>query len=296
MFIRKKCVIAFLELALLFVVATAQSSSSSVSFAYPPTGTPAKLVVNAMDTVVFQWASNYQSAWLWFYCDMGKEGSPDMKAWANFSVPPTGNTSYSPFWNSGEGRDWNRLYVCHIDLNYENKVGKGINGPGLNITSVQGKQASTYALKYTTTGLAPSQKPPVTTIMTSFIMSEPSTLTSKPSTPTSAPPRSERFSTGAVAGIAVGAIIGVIALVVLGLMVWRKKRRTKKWEGIPMGDSDIYKKQQGLDAVPPYQDKKVHGYRGEPTVPMELQPIAELELTVPNQSPHELPGSVVSRR
>lgn len=47
---------------------------STASFAYPPpgTGTTPQLIINVVDTITFQWTSNFNSAFLWVFCDEGK--------------------------------------------------------------------------------------------------------------------------------------------------------------------------------------------------------------------------------
>jgi hypothetical protein len=46
---------------------TALAQSSSASFAYPRTTTPL-LTINHVDTVVVEWTSNFQEAYLWLFC------------------------------------------------------------------------------------------------------------------------------------------------------------------------------------------------------------------------------------
>ena len=67
-----------LVVAWLITFAAAQvPSGSSVSFAYPPKATPGvpPISVNVLDTVIVQWTSNFDQAWIYFYCNSAADGS-----------------------------------------------------------------------------------------------------------------------------------------------------------------------------------------------------------------------------
>jgi hypothetical protein len=69
-------VLRLLILCLFFCIALAQSRSAS--FAYPPTpgGSTPLLTINVIDTIVVEWTSNFQPAYLWLFCDVPTTDSP----------------------------------------------------------------------------------------------------------------------------------------------------------------------------------------------------------------------------
>jgi hypothetical protein len=79
MILKKRCLLKYLTLASLFSNTVAQSSSASFAFPVKPTGTIKLLDVDVADTVVLEWTSNFQDAWLWLFCDTGTPGSPSVK-------------------------------------------------------------------------------------------------------------------------------------------------------------------------------------------------------------------------
>ncbi|KAF2821198.1 hypothetical protein CC86DRAFT_110373 [Ophiobolus disseminans] len=296
---------SLVALACLFSVAVAQPST--VSFAYPPqvTGTTPLLIINVVDTITFQWTSNYQKAYLWVFCDEGTPGGPNkVYLWANKPVPTTGNATYSPFFDSDLNRDWkpNRPFHCHADLNYENEKDKGTNGPGFNVTSISSRKATTYALQYTTDGSPPDGNARITIAsshLASTTTNPAATATSTTSTSPSPPADDSGLSRGATAGIAMGVVAGICALASLAFMVWRNKRKVDKLQSrLPDDNVDPYSKPQGVELVQPYQDELHQGayapttehemeadnrysmYGGSTTGPVELEPL---------QAPQELP-------
>jgi hypothetical protein len=46
------------------------AQTSSAAFAYPisPQGTTPRLIVNYVDTIIVEWTSDFQAAWLYLYC------------------------------------------------------------------------------------------------------------------------------------------------------------------------------------------------------------------------------------
>jgi hypothetical protein len=75
----KKWLISYLTLASFFGDTLAQSSTASFAFPIKPTGTVKALTIDVVDTVVLEWTSNFQDAWLWLFCDTGTPGSPSVK-------------------------------------------------------------------------------------------------------------------------------------------------------------------------------------------------------------------------
>jgi LPXTG-motif cell wall-anchored protein len=216
-------------------------------------------------------------------------------------------------------KSWDKPYNCHIDLNWEDAAGQGINGPGINITSAAGKVATTYSLQSTASSLSPNSAPTPTA---SFNVSPNATpnasqvaSAASPTSPSTTPSTaadnannanasntqsqsSSGLSTGAKAGIAIGAIAGALAILGLGFLVWRRRRNANKDQEGGFG-ADGYAKPQGVAVMasdstlnthhdqgyaPPYQhaDAMRHEAPEKTTYAMELASPTET---------HELPGS-----
>ncbi|KAH7084283.1 hypothetical protein FB567DRAFT_593754 [Paraphoma chrysanthemicola] len=312
---------------LLLTASDVAAQSSSVSFIYPPKPTPttSRLIVDVVDTIAVQWRSNFQDASLWVYCDESTPGKVAWKKWYNLVVEPTGNATYSPSRDSDMNKSWDKPFNCHIDLNWENAAGQGINGPGINITSAAGKVATTYSLQATTTSLSSlgaatptpsSNVSPDATPNASQLPSAASPISTTPnptapadiannsntsnSSTTTSSKKSSSLSTGAKAGIAIGAILGVLALLALGLFLYRRRRNVTANQQGSFGE-DKYAKPQGVAVMasdstldtrhdrdvgqaPPYQQAMRHEAPGKTTYAMELLSPVET---------HELPGGVV---
>jgi hypothetical protein len=64
-------------------VTKAQAATSSVSWTYPQ---DLVLTINVIDTIVVQWISNFDQAWLWLFCEFGTgqnllmQGEPNYEA------------------------------------------------------------------------------------------------------------------------------------------------------------------------------------------------------------------------
>ncbi|KAH3947237.1 hypothetical protein HBI56_138090 [Parastagonospora nodorum] len=274
-----------------FFGTTALAQSSSASFAYPRTTTPL-LTINFVDTIVVEWTSNFQEACLWLFCGNDR--------WANIRVATSGNTSFSPSIDIKVPRDWTQAYNCHFDLNYRDSYKSAVNGPIFNITSIASQQTTTYALQ-STTALSPSDASrsiATSTTGSNSVNGQPS-ATNAPSIsmtidgtsqPTASQTDSEALSKskeglpmGEKVGISIGAIAGSIALLALGFMVWRNKRKVDALNSQLSGAQDAgYGFSQNTDALLPVWNTGTF----KQTVAMELEP-------EPYRAPQELEGSNV---
>jgi hypothetical protein len=193
-----------------------------------------------------------------------------------------------------------------MDLMYANKDLNNVNGPTFSVTSVGSAQATTRERTVTMTNRPPSGSPSISTL--------PATTTAT-STPTNAAPTlppqpvDNGLSTGAKAGIAVGSIAAVAALLLLGFLVWRNKKKVDKLQSrLPDDNYDQYSKPQGVAVAQPYQDEVSElayappttkyameanqaqpTHRGTAAAPVELE-----NMTAP--APQELPGSSTETR
>jgi hypothetical protein len=194
-----------------------------------------------------------------------------------------------------------------MDLMYENKDLKNINGPTFSVTSVANVDAKTFQRDVTSTNRPTSTGTPSTSTL-------PGTTTAT-STPTNAAPTlppqpvDNGLSTGAKAGIAVGTVAAVAALLLLGFLVWRNKKKVDKLQSrLPDDNYDQYSKPQGVAVAQPYQDEVSElayappttkyameadqaqpTHRGTAAAPVELE-----NMTAP--APQELPGSSTETR
>jgi hypothetical protein len=175
---------------------------------------------------------------------------------------------------------------------YANTIGGGSVGPGMRITSVSGSKPTTYALQTTDTN--PSSGP-----ISSKSLPTIASITNPPSA-TSTPLSSKSgSSTGAIAGIAVGVVVGSVALLALGVMLWRTKRKVDSLQSqIAPEHIDGYMSPQGIFAAPPTQ--RGDDYTAAPpnrkgdvyTHEMQSAGLVELE---PERSPQELAGTMIAR-
>ncbi|EAT86919.1 hypothetical protein SNOG_05855 [Parastagonospora nodorum SN15] len=196
---------------------------------------------------------------------------------ANIRVATSGNTSFSP----------------SIDIS-------AVNGPIFNITSIASQQTTTYALQ-STTALSPSDASRSTAASTTrpnSVNGQPSATktpsisrtidgTSQPTasqTDSEAPSESkEGLPMGTKVVITIGAIAGSIALLALGFMVWRNKRKVDTLQSRWSDDQRVgYTSPHDTDALPSVWNTDTF----KQTIAMELEP-------EPYRAPQELEGSNV---
>jgi hypothetical protein len=61
---KSRCLASLLPLVTHFGATVAQTPSASFSYPEPSSNLP----INIIDTIVVQWQSNFQNAWLWLWC------------------------------------------------------------------------------------------------------------------------------------------------------------------------------------------------------------------------------------
>lgn len=181
----------------------------------------------------------------------------------------------------------------------------------MRIASIASLQATTFKREATSTARPSSATSSVSTLPASAsATSTPSASSSATSTLNSGTPSSSNdsgLSTGATAGIAVGVVAVIVALLAMGLLVWRNKRKGSKLQSTASDDNvDYYSKPQGVEVAQPYQDNVAHeayapvstkytrqadqdqsDRRGNASSPVEMDPI---------HPPQELQGSGVEAR
>lgn len=216
----------------------------------------------------------------------------------NVSVNDCGNNTFSASdYAQFDNHDWAAAMPCHFDLNCEDAFDKGINGPGISITSLKNKEeATTFSLATASITTPPSASSIQVSCSTSTSATASQTSGTRPPNVLSANSGgSNGLSDGAIAGIAIGAGVGVIAVAVLGLILYHNHRRMQEIEAkIPKHHSQKHKP-QGVDVAPPYLEASDQQTHEAPPASMKYAQEApatsplELELFRPLQ---ELPGSI----
>jgi hypothetical protein len=200
----------------------------------------------------------------------------------------SGDTTYRP-WDALEADTNNRTgkypYACHFELIYSNEEQKGIIGPNLNITSRVGETiATTFGRRATQVGTAPTP----TSLSHSSTVSSVSQTASSSSSPTviasssaSAAPSTggDGLSTGAKAGIAIGAVFAVVAIAALGYLFYRNHRKLKELESRAHT--------QELNVEPKAATTEYYRQDYQPVPPSELEQHHTYELPA---QPHEMAG------
>ncbi|KAH6615005.1 hypothetical protein C7974DRAFT_379896 [Boeremia exigua] len=274
-------------LALLRLAAFATAQTPSASFAYPPaesTDTP-RLTINVLDTVKVEWVSNYAQTWLYLWCDEYKAedgGARVTYEWFSKEVFASGDTTYTP-WDALESDTNNRTgkfpYACHFDLVYDKNQRSAVSGPNLNITSREGETiATTFGRRATQI----STTVPTSTSSSSVTSTVSQTASSGTATNSISPPPSvakDGLSTGAKAGIAIGAVFAVIALAAVGYLFYRNHRRIKELEARSLP--------QGTDTEPKATPTEYYRQNYQPVPPSELGQHPTYELPA---QPQELSG------
>lgn len=308
-------ILLFLWLAIFVVAQSSSTQSPSVSFAYPPaesTGKP-RLTINVLDTVDVEWASNYGQTWLYLWCDEYKDSdngklatylckqticvnSARAQTCIGFSkeVFASGDTTYRP-WDALESDTNNRTgkypYSCHFDLMWSDQQQQGIIGPSVNITSRAGETVeTTFARRATQVGTTTTPTSSSLSSITSSVSqtgssSSSPTATSSPSASGAPATDGSGLSTGAKAGIAIGAVFAVIATAAIGFLFYRNHRKLKELE------SRAYPQELHVEPKGPATEYYRQDY--QPVPPTELEQHDTYEM--PTQ-PHELSGMETGKR
>jgi predicted lipid-binding transport protein (Tim44 family) len=117
------------------------------------------------------------------------------------------------------------------------------------VTSNANQAPTEYALSYTSTPQPTSQTPSVTSALSS--------TTTQPQNPSNIVGSGNGgLSAGVITGAAIGSLVGVIALVGLGLMVWRNRRKMNKLESEMQGRGNVFDKPQGVESALVHRDTK----------------------------------------
>jgi hypothetical protein len=212
------------------------------------------VLINVKDTLQIEWASNYDEAFLYMFCHGMKDGEMYASEWLAKRVSTSGNYLFSPEKEvTPEGqediktRNWTMSASCHFDLYYwenpaEDGINKGVKGPSVNISSDGSKAATLFNQRFTSsidssdgtvTGQALTSSGASTISMSATTTYSSSSETA---TTTRAAERSESggLSSGATAGIAVGAVFGVAAIVGIAYLLYRRKNKTSEARGPPV--------------------------------------------------------------
>jgi hypothetical protein len=204
----------------------------------------------------------------------------------------SGDTTYRP-WDALESDTNNRTgkypYSCHFELIYSNEEQQGIVGPYMNITSRANEQvATTFGRRATQVG---STATPTPSSFSTTVSSVSQTISSGAPTATrsaaaTAEPSTggKGLSTGAKAGIAIGAIFAVFAIAGLGFLFYRNHRKLKELE------SRVYPQEMTVEPKTATSDHYRQDY--QPVPPSELDQHHTYEL--PTQ-PQELAGTVPAK-
>ncbi|KAF9695982.1 hypothetical protein EKO04_006043 [Ascochyta lentis] len=283
-------ILVFFWLAISVLAQSSSMQSPSASFAYPPaesTGKP-RLTINVLDTVDVEWDSNYGQTWLYLWCDEYKpedNGKMVTYRWFTKEVFASGDTTYRP-WDALESDTNNRTgkypYSCHFELIYSNEEQQGIVGPDLNITSRAGETiATTFARRATQVGTTATPTPTSLSSAMSLVSQTASSSSSPTATSSSSPAtpsaNDNGLSTGAKAGIAIGAIFAVVAVAAIGYLFYRNHRKLRELESRaypqernvePKTAATEYYRQD-YQPVPPSELEQHHTYE-LPTQPQEM--------------------------
>ncbi|OAL46860.1 hypothetical protein IQ07DRAFT_602934 [Pyrenochaeta sp. DS3sAY3a] len=272
-------VISLLAISWLTRPVAAQIASSAV-FAYPiaPEGTTPRLIVNYVDTIIVEWTSDFQAAWLYLYCVNYNPDDPGRYILSIKPVPTSGNTSYSPGQHlRPQDPEFNLPYDCQFNLNSKDDIDLNVNGPVFNVTSITSQEPTTYAKLYTTASASSTPTPTSSGDRTS---GNPAPSTSTPSaSPTGQNDNgSGGLSPGAKAGIGVGVALGVLALAGLAYFAWRNNRALKALQA----------NQPVVVPAPAYEEYKSELPAGPETHKAEM-PAGPGKTKLENQPPVELP-------
>ncbi|KAE8447428.1 hypothetical protein EG329_010842 [Mollisiaceae sp. DMI_Dod_QoI] len=241
-----------------------EAQTSSASFQFPIQD---GLTINLIDTIILQWTSNYDEAYLLMWCQNGTAGN-NVVLGSSFQVQPVGSFGYVLSKNDPSQSAF--PVACHAQL-LPTPAGSGVDSPvGITFTSSPGLQAKTVSLATSSTSQTPvtTSTPASSGISASSTVSTPATtsksseagntskITSPPSTTTSNPPStgssggsSSSASTAATAsntatasantnntGAIVGGVIGGLGLlcfIVFGSLILRKIQRNEKEDSKP---------------------------------------------------------------
>ncbi|ORY11899.1 hypothetical protein BCR34DRAFT_601019 [Clohesyomyces aquaticus] len=203
-----------------------------------------------------------------------------------WTISPWGDGTFY-LTNDQNGTEWHLLRKGNAGIAMSSNITEPQDGQRFSfktITAINDQKMSTVNLP-TSTATSPSSQtatnPPPST-----------TPSSSPSPPPS--PSSGGLSTGAKAGIGAGVgIAALIALVVIGLVFWRRRKRNAPYKGHTELESNDISKQ---NAYPP--DPIKYEMNSAATHEMQGNDGAQHELPTSNiptqhQAPSELPGSTV---
>lgn len=206
----------------------------------------------------------------------------------------SGDATYRP-WDELESDTNNRTgkypYACHFELIYSNDEQQGIIGPNLNITSRAGETiATTFERRATQIGATATSTPTSLSTITSSgsqtASSSISTIATSSSTASAAPTTGgSGLSTGAKAGIAIGAIFAVIAIAAVGYLVYRYHRKIKELEARPYP--------QEMNVEPKIAATEYYRQDYQPVPPTELEQHHTYELPA---QPQEMAGTIPAKR
>lgn len=208
----------------------------------------------------------------------------------------SGDTTYRP-WDALESDTNNRTgkypYACHFELIYSNEEKLGKIGPNLNITSRAGETiATTFGRRATQVGTTATPTPTsLSSVVSSSSQTAPSssslTASSSPSASASAEPSSNNngLSTGAKAGIAIGAVFAAVAIAAIAYLFYRNHRKIKELEARA--------RPQDLSVEPKATPTEYYGQEYQPVPPSELDQRYTYEL--PTQ-PQELSGVEAAKK
>jgi hypothetical protein len=200
----------------------------------------------------------------------------------------SGDTTYRP-WDALESDTNNRTgkypYACHFDLLYDNEKQLGIPGPDINITSRADETiATTFGRRATQIGTTAVATPTSLSTITSSAsqtgsVSSSPTATSSPSASATPPNNNNGLSTGAKAGIAIGAVFAVIAAAAIAYLFYRNHRKIKELEARAYPQEVVVESK----AAPTEYYRQDH----QPVPPTELEHQRTYELPA---QPQELAG------
>ncbi|PSN75661.1 hypothetical protein BS50DRAFT_628815 [Corynespora cassiicola Philippines] len=263
------------------IIVVAQTSSASFGYPRPETNESPRIKINVFDTIEVEWESNFDHARLYLWC---KSNEVATASWFDQLVNMTGNISYSPAEQSDINRDWSEPWNCHFDLLYiEAPNNRGYQGPPIYITSSKTDVFTKFARDNTRAVML--SEITVSTSAPSSISSQVSPTVAATFSPSPEPSEtptgnseSDVLTSGAKAGIVVGATLGAVAIGGLGYLFYRNRRKLKELESriVQSGPQD------GMGYKPVYAEYAHQGMHTQLNVPPQ-----ELE----THRTHELPAS-----
>ena len=219
------------------------------------------LTINFIDTVVLQWASNYNTAWMNVWCQNGSIGNnvvlgkyfpsfllllgdiiltDTLPLGSQFQVQPSGSFPYIMFTEDPTQATF--PVACHAQLVADDPNGNvGTDDPvGVTFTSNTKLEAKTFSSSTSSTSSSSTISSLSSISSFSFIISSSSSsqsLTSSttfipsPTAGTNAGNNNARLSGVVKAGIGIGATVGVMAILgAIAFMFWRKRKAaTREW-------------------------------------------------------------------